>query len=288
MEKILVIDESSIFRDFIKAQLEYYGFNVIGARSSFTGLARLRESRPDLVIIDDEMNRISVNSFLQKKKEDTNLISIPVIFTARQFKQDRIVELCRVKARRFLLKPLKIDQFLNTVSAFFYNNLYVDETPCQLNMHVNDNLILVEIARGLNKTKLNLLRWKIQEIVKVNQIGNPKIMLLISDIKLTEEAGTIIKHLLNSVSHIPDSIRDIKILTQSKEIKRLVQSNLEFHDIDVCSTLIEAVKAFFGKNGLEKLTNNQDYVHKLFLSTGEEYETSGIIDLNFKEELLPV
>jgi CheY-like chemotaxis protein len=284
MNKILLVDESQLFRKFITQQLESFGFKVITCRSGFDGLNKLRTTRPDLVIIDDNLNRLSVNNFLKKKLEDINIKDIPVIFTADGFSQERIVELCRVKVRRFIVKPLKIDQFFSTVSSFFNQDIWIDDTECQLNIHVNDNLILVEIARGLNKTKLGLLQWKIRDIISRNSIDTPKIMLLISDVVVDDESAIILSVLLDSLSEIPDKPEDVKILTIDDKIKDAVLSVSHLSHIDVFNNLIEAIDAFFGKKGLEKLTSNQDSVHQIFLSTDDSFDTTGLVDLNFKEE----
>lgn len=284
MDKILVVDESSLFRKFAENLLEYHGFKVFTARSGFDGLNQLRKVRPDLIIMDDGLNRQSVNSFLKKKAEDINVRDIPVIFTSPKFSQERIVELCRIKVRRFLVKPLKIDQFLNTISSFFKGDIYVDKSECQLNFHVNENLLLVEIARGFNITKIDLLQWKIKEIIGSNRIDNPKLMILISDVVVDDETEFILEKLIKSLITIPRNPEDIKILTGDRFVKKAISSNIQFENIDICNSLIEAIDAFFGKKGLEKLTSNQDLVHQMYLSTHEDYETTGLFDLNFKEE----
>ncbi|MBI9099884.1 MAG: response regulator [Spirochaetaceae bacterium] len=284
MNKILVIDESPLFRKFAISLLEFHGCKVFPSRSGFDGLNQLRKVRPDLIIIDDALNRQSVNNFLKKKSEDINIKDIPVIFLAKSFSQERIVELCRVKVRRFILKPIKVDKFLTTVGSFFNRDFFIDSSECQLNLHVNENLILVEVARGFNRTKLDLVHWKIKEIMLANNIENPKIMLLISDVTIDDENLYI---LISSLLAIPNNTDDVKILTNEKFVKNAIKTNPNFETIDICNNLIEAIDAFFGKKGLENLTSNQDMVHQIYLSTGDNYETSGIIDLNFSEEKNP-
>ncbi len=284
MNKILVVDESALFRKFSISLLEYYGYKVLTARSGFDGLNQMRKNQPDLIIMDDDLNRQSVNNFLKKKNEDINVKEIPVVFIAKKFSQERIVQLCRVKVRRFLVKPLKIDHFLTTVSSFFGKGIFIDQTACQLNIHVNENLILVEVARGFNRTKLDLVQWKIKELLIANSISNPKIMLLMSDVVVDDETENILDNLLKSLIAIPNNIEDVKILTSDKYVKNSIISNQGFEGVDICNNLIEAIDAFFGKKGLEKLTSNQDMVHEIYLATQEKFETSGIIDLSFKED----
>lgn len=284
MNKILIIDESKLFRNFLTQQLGEFGFHVESARSGFEGLNRMRTFRPDLLIVDDDLNRLSINNMLKKKEEDVNIKDIPVIFTSTGFSQERIVSLCRVKVRRFLIKPLKMDQFLTIVSSFFNHEVWIDETECLLNLHVNEKLILVELAIGLNKTKLGLLPWKIKDVIARNDIVHPKIMLLISDINIDDEAQSILSVLLDSFIGITGGTANVKILTIDNNIKKSFTLNSQFGSIDICSSLMEAIDAFFGKKGLENLTANQDNVHRTFLSSDDSYDLSGLVDINYKKE----
>ncbi|MBN2657422.1 MAG: response regulator [Spirochaetales bacterium] len=284
MDTILVVDESSLFRKFAKHMLETEGFVVHTARSGFDGLNQIRKHRPDLVIIDDGLNRQSVNNFLKKKSEDINISDTPVIFTAREFTQERIVELCRVKVRRFLVKPLKIDQFFETIGSFLSRSLEVDSTPCQLNLHVNQNLILLEVAKGLNRTKLDLVHWKIREISESNDITDPRIMILMSDVHMEKQSEFVLESFIKSLVGITGNASNVKVLTSEKAVKQAFESNMSLTGVDICNSLIEAIDAFFGKRGLEKLTSNQDIVHQIYLSSHEDFDTTGQIDLSFKKE----
>lgn len=281
-----MIDESSLFRKFMKSILEDQGFAVHTSRSGFDGLNQLRKHRPGLIIIDDGLNRQSINNLLKKKSEDVNISDIPVLFMARAFTQERIVELCRVKVRRFLVKPLKIDQFFEIVDSFFNHSYDVDKSECQLNLHVNQNLILVEVARGLNKTKLELVYWKIQEIIESNAITDPRIMVLMSDIQMEKQSEYVLEHFIKRMMEITGEQDSVKILTTEKPVRYAIESNFTLSGVDICNSLIEAIDAFFGKRGLEKLTSNQDIVHEIFLSTHEDFDIEGQIDLYYKTEVI--
>ena len=109
-------------------------------------------------------------------------------------------------------------------------------------------------------------------------------MILISDVVIDDEAESILTNLLNTVTIIPNSLDDVKILTNDKDVKNAIKRIPKYEDIDIYNSLIDAIDAFFGKKGLEKLTSNQDMVHQIYLANDDDFETTGIIDLNFKEE----
>jgi DNA-binding response OmpR family regulator len=57
IKKVLVIDESQLFRDYLKKKLEDYGFEVDVAVSGLDGSSKLRGSLPYLLITDYNLSR---------------------------------------------------------------------------------------------------------------------------------------------------------------------------------------------------------------------------------------
>ena len=82
MKKILVIDESNLFRDFLTAKLSEFDFEVVSATNGLEGASKLRREIPDLVIMDYYLSRVSSLELLQGKKQDPNTADIPVILTS--------------------------------------------------------------------------------------------------------------------------------------------------------------------------------------------------------------
>ncbi|MFN2310745.1 MAG: response regulator, partial [Spirochaetia bacterium] len=50
MKTILVVDESSLFRDFLKKKFEEYGFDVTAAVNGLDASTKLRQIVPNLLI----------------------------------------------------------------------------------------------------------------------------------------------------------------------------------------------------------------------------------------------
>jgi len=82
VKKIMVVDESALFRDFLKQKLEEFGFEVVAAVSGLDGSAKLRRETPDLLIMDYYLSRMSATEMLQKKAGDPNTSGIPVIMAS--------------------------------------------------------------------------------------------------------------------------------------------------------------------------------------------------------------
>ena len=159
MKKILVVDESPLFRNFLKQKLEDYGFSVALAVNGLDGSVKLRQEIPDLLILDYYLSRHSSVELLQKKMQDPNTANVPVIMVSSKIDRDRVMQIAKFGVRKFFTKPIKVDALLKTVADHLQVTLDFDNTPCIIEAHFNDDILFVELAEGLNKEKVELLRF---------------------------------------------------------------------------------------------------------------------------------
>ena len=52
MKQILVIDDESSIRKILKLNLESHGFLVLGAATGLEGIECVRDSRPNVIVLD--------------------------------------------------------------------------------------------------------------------------------------------------------------------------------------------------------------------------------------------
>jgi DNA-binding response OmpR family regulator len=115
MNRILVIDDDTSIRKFLKRGLSYEGFAVTLAESGEDGLVQAREQYPDLVILDWLMPGMDGLEVLEKLRlADMNL---PVIMlTAKDTQQDEIKGLT-VGADDYVTKPISFDVLLARINS---------------------------------------------------------------------------------------------------------------------------------------------------------------------------
>ncbi len=109
MNKILVVDDETSIRKFLRVSLEASGFEVYEAQNGQEGLQKIIEVKPSLVILDHglpDMNGIEV---LKKLREWS---SVPVIFlTVRDNDEDKVSALDN-GADDYLTKPFSMPELL--------------------------------------------------------------------------------------------------------------------------------------------------------------------------------
>jgi CheY-like chemotaxis protein len=160
------------------------------------------------------------------------------VLTAQKVDKNRILELVPYNIRRVIMKPIKIDGLYSTLSEILGIKMEVDATPCVIEAHVNDNIVFVEIAKGLNREKIDLLRFKIAELLEIYAIRSPRILVMLSDMELSFVDGPNMELLLDTLlERSRAKARHIKILTNSAFAREFVSGRKEYADIEVLSSL---------------------------------------------------
>jgi CheY-like chemotaxis protein len=291
VKQVLIIDESSLFRDYLREKLSENTEDQLSAAvavNALDGITKIRNLLPDLVIIDYHLSRQGCVEVLRQKKENPNTAGIPVIILARQIDQKKIIELVPYNVKKVFAKPVKIDALFEALSSMLGVNFSIDESPGIVEVHVNDDIIFVEIAQGLNRDKLDLLGFKIVELMELYQIRTPKVIVMLSDMRLTFADGPNIQKLLEIILH-SSRVREkyVKILTRDSFTRNFIESQKEYEDIEVVGNLQYAIDGL-----LSQLDASMEYAEKKAEIIGDkllsaETAEGETMQLRFKNETRP-
>jgi DNA-binding response OmpR family regulator len=179
---------------------------------------------------------------LKEKKINPNTVKVPVILTAQKIDQQKILDLVPFGVRRVFTKPIKIDVFFKTLSELLGVHYTIDGSPGIVDVHVNDEIIFIELAQGLNEDKLDLLSFKIKELIDLYEIKFPRIIVMCSDLKLKGVEIHKLEQLLNILLRVSKTKhRAIRILTNDGVIKKFIADQKEYAEFKVASTLTEVL-----------------------------------------------
>ena len=86
---VLVVDDDPVILKLLEVNFEMEGFQVVRASDGAEGLERARECRPDIVVLDVMMPRMTGYEVAKALREDAVTARIPIIFvTARAQSSD--------------------------------------------------------------------------------------------------------------------------------------------------------------------------------------------------------
>ena len=76
---ILLVDDDLTLREMYDERLKAEGFEIVQASNGEEALAKARESKPNVILLDIMMPKINGFDVLKQLKEDENTKNIPVI-----------------------------------------------------------------------------------------------------------------------------------------------------------------------------------------------------------------
>lgn len=238
MKKVLIIDAPPLFREFLKEKLSAERIEVDIAQGNRDAFTKLLSQLPELLIVNSPDNYQDLLDFLEKKRSDPNASKIPTILTGSVLEQDQLRVLPSYGVIKYFNKPVKFDIFFESIGRILRTNFSMDTTQCILELHLNDNIIFIEVAQGLNREKIALLKYRITEMIDDNKLTAPKIVLMMTDLALSFVDGANLEYLIDNI--IADSRvvrKNVKILALDSFTKELVNGHKQYEGIEVVENL---------------------------------------------------
>jgi len=101
---ILIIEDDKFLRELIARKLTVEGFDVLEGIDGEEGMKKVKEEKPDLVLLDLILPGIDGFEVLTKMKEDPNLALIPVIILSNLGQKEEIEKGLKLGAIDYLIK----------------------------------------------------------------------------------------------------------------------------------------------------------------------------------------
>jgi DNA-binding response OmpR family regulator len=104
MAKILIVEDDRFLRELIARKLKNEGYEVLEAVDGEEGLKKIKEEKPDLILLDLILPGIDGFEVLAKAKEDPNIAQIPVIILSNLGQREEIERGLKLGAIDYLIK----------------------------------------------------------------------------------------------------------------------------------------------------------------------------------------
>jgi DNA-binding NarL/FixJ family response regulator len=117
MYSILIIEDDPAYISMMETILQMEGFDVRTASNGQSGLALIREKRPDLILCDIMMPDMDGHAVLEVLKGDKALADIPFVFVTALGERAEVRRGMSEGADDYLPKPFSADELLAAVTG---------------------------------------------------------------------------------------------------------------------------------------------------------------------------
>ena len=164
--KILLIEDETNIRSFIKANLETSDYQVICAETCTLGMMMHASHHPDLIVLDLGLPDLDGLELIHKVRE-TDTVPI-IVLSARSNERDK-VEALDLGANDYITKPFGTEELLARIRAVLRSHRYSEENESILGekFHLQDLLIDYDTRQvfvekkeiDLTKTEYNIIAF---------------------------------------------------------------------------------------------------------------------------------
>lgn len=121
-KRILLIEDEHEISLIMKMRLESGGYEVREAFDGQEGLKAARSWKPDLILLDLVLPKMSGTQILKELKEDEKYKHIPIVIVTGLSQDVFNVKEATTKADAFFLKPFDSVELMATIADFLKNH----------------------------------------------------------------------------------------------------------------------------------------------------------------------
>jgi CheY-like chemotaxis protein len=115
MKKILIVEDSKKTGLVLKEVLDKMGYSAILVNDGVQGIATARREKPDLILLDLLLPKVSGFDVCLTLKKDNATRNIPIIIISTMYTQENIDKLKVYGAVNFLKKPYQLEDLLKEI-----------------------------------------------------------------------------------------------------------------------------------------------------------------------------
>jgi DNA-binding response OmpR family regulator len=115
MPKILVAEDERDIRELIGLSLRFADFEVVLTQNGEEAVERTSVEKPDLILLDVRMPKMSGYEACRRLKEDPSTTEIPIVFLSAKGQEKEIEEGLNSGALDYIVKPFAPDELADQV-----------------------------------------------------------------------------------------------------------------------------------------------------------------------------
>jgi len=115
-KRILVVDDEPDMRKLVETRLRGSGYDVISANDGEEGLAKAKQLKPDLILLDIMMPKMEGTAMAETLKQEEITRNIPIIFLTSLVRKEEEKEIANMMGEYFFMaKPFDWQKLLSMI-----------------------------------------------------------------------------------------------------------------------------------------------------------------------------
>ena len=278
MKQVLLIGIAPTLRYYITKKLQDVGIYVIYAETVIEAISIMKQQPVMLIIIDYSFSRDALFNFFAEKQKTPTFAPIPSIVLGRKIAKVDISLLVSYGVKKVISKPVKVDELLSSIGIILGATFPIDPTPCILETRVNEDVIFIELAQGLNRDKLELLQFRIIELIEAYKLAEAKILIILTDLNLTYADTANLEYLIDNILAVKVvSPKNVKLLTLNQFVTDFFSQNPDYKMIEVVGSLGQALSAL-----LQTTEDKRAVAQTMLNADNERNENTSNLETRFK------
>lgn len=118
MSKVLVVEDNKLNLKLFVDLLSLIDCEIISTRSGKNALELCAKNKPDLILMDIQLDGVSGIDIIKNIKENETLNKIPVVAISAYAMKNEELKIIESGCDMYLSKPISIEDFLSTVKFY--------------------------------------------------------------------------------------------------------------------------------------------------------------------------
>lgn len=112
--KILLLEDNSSILNFLVSNLEENGWIVKASKAYLSGITEVRNFQPDLVVIDNSMQQLNLQEWVDHLSMNNKLQKTPVLFIVNQYDYKKTVSISK-PSNHYIMKSVRPKVLLSVI-----------------------------------------------------------------------------------------------------------------------------------------------------------------------------
>ena len=115
-----------------------------------------------------------------------------------------------------------------------------------LDVHLNDQILFIEVSQGLNRDKIELLTYKIDEVLQLYGMARPRVLVMITDISIGDDTTNLQRLFEQILKGTASPMKRVMTLTTSTEVRSFLTDHDKLGGIAVTDNIGDAMDKLLG------------------------------------------